>query len=64
MDTLGGWEALCQAHLEASVEMVEEVFEGGAGVLEVVCGPDCCEGGVGRGYEVCSENCESAGTRM
>lgn len=37
--------------------MVEEVFEGGIGVSEVVCDPDCRKEGMGCGCEVCGEDC-------
>ena len=44
VDALEGCEPLCRVHLQASVEVVEKVFEGGIGVLEVVCGQGCRQG--------------------
>ena len=44
VDALEGCELLCRVHLQASVEVVEKVLEGGIGVLEVVCGPGCRQG--------------------
>ena len=44
VDALEGCEPLCQVHLQASVDVVREIFEGGIRVLEGVCGPGCHQG--------------------
>ena len=44
VDALEGCEPLCRVHLQASVEVVGGIFEGGIRVLEVVCGPGCRQG--------------------
>ena len=44
VDAFEGCKPVCRVYLQASVEVVEEVFEVGIGVLEMVCGQGCRQG--------------------